>query len=137
MEAREIMTKDVITLTPETSIGEAIDLLLRYRIHGAPVVGADGQLLGMVSFLDLARHAGEDVPLRMVMSPDPVAASEDASVEEVARLMLDEMVRRIPIVQAGKVVGLISASDIVQLFVNLHEQPRQMREKAGKGRRGR
>ncbi|MDQ7820346.1 MAG: CBS domain-containing protein [Armatimonadota bacterium] len=124
MEARDIMTKDVITLSPDMSVEEATDVLLRYRIHGAPVTTPEGQLLGMVSFMDLARRAGEDARVEDIMTPDPVVAQEDTPVEEIARLMLDQMVRRIPIVRAGKVVGIVSASDIVQLFLNLHEAPR-------------
>jgi CBS domain-containing protein len=85
----------------------------------------DGQLLGMVSFMDLAKHAGEDATVREVMSAHPVVASEDAGIDEVARLMLDEMVRRVVIVRAGRVVGIVSASDVMQLFLNLHEMPRR------------
>jgi CBS domain-containing protein len=125
MEARDIMTTDVITLSEDMTIEEATDLLLRYRIHGAPVTTPDGQLRGMVSFMDLARRAGEDVRVADIMTPDPVVAQEDTPVEEVARLMLDQMVRRVPIVRAGTVVGIVSASDIVQLFLNLHEAPRR------------
>lgn len=121
MEARDIMTKEVITLAPEMTLDEAADLLLRYRIHGAPVVGAHGELIGMVSFVDLARRAGETV--KDVMSPDPVSALEDALVEEIAAMMLDQMVRRVAIVRGGQVVGIVSASDIVRLFLDLHEAP--------------
>ncbi len=124
MEARDIMTTDVITLSPDMTVEEATDVLLRYRIHGAPVTTPEGRLLSMVSFMDLARRAGEDGRVRDIMSPDPVVAQEDTPVEEVARLMLDQMVRRVPIVRAGQVVGIVSASDIVQLFLNLHEAPR-------------
>lgn len=125
MDARDIMTKEVVTLDPELRVEEATDVLLKYRIHGAPVVTPDGQLVGMISFMDLARRAGEDVAVRHVMSTNPVVASEDTPVDEVAKLMLDEMVRRIAIVRGGKVTGIISASDVVQLFLNLHEQPRR------------
>jgi len=125
MEARDIMSKEVITLAPDLRMGEATDLLLRYRIHGAPVAMPDGQLIGMISFMDLARRAGEDATVRDVMSSDPVVAYEDTPADEVARIMLDQMVRRVPIVRGGKVVGIISASDIVQLFLNLHEEPRR------------
>lgn len=123
MEARDIMTKEVITLAPDLRVGEATDFLLRYRIHGAPVVTPEGALIGMISFVDLARRAGEDATVRDVMSPEPVVAAEDTPVDEVARIMLNQMVRRVAIVRGGKVVGIVSASDVVQLFVNLHEEP--------------
>lgn len=141
MDARDIMTKEVITLAPDLRVGEATDLLLRYRIHGAPVAMPDGTLIGMISFMDLARRAGEDATVRDVMSPEPVVAAEDTPVDEVARIMLNQMVRRVVIVRAGKVVGIVSASDVVQLFVNLHEEPRRApaarpRQTTGKVKRG-
>lgn len=120
MEARDVMTKDVITLTPDMTVDEAQDVLLRYRIHGAPVVDRTDQLVGMVSVVDLVARPGARV--RDIMNPDPVTAPEDAPVEEVAALMLDQMVRRVPIVRGNRVVGIVSASDIIQLFLNLHER---------------
>jgi len=119
MEVREIMTKDVVTLAPGMPVSEARDALLHYRIHGAPVVDAAGQLMGMVSFVDLSAKPGRQV--RDVMTADPVCVGVDAAVEEAAALMLDQMVRRIPVVEGGRVVGIVSAADIIQLFLNLHE----------------
>jgi len=123
MEARDIMTKDIITFTPDMSIDEAQDALLRYRIHGAPVVDSTKRLIGMISLTDLSARFGDRV--LDVMNPDPVSATEDTSVEQIAGLMLDQMVRRIPIVNdGGVVVGIVSASDIIRAFLNLHEERR-------------
>lgn len=116
MEARDIMSKDVIVLTPDMDVQEAADLLVRYRIHGAPVVDAAGMLVGMVSLVDLVGKPGGTV--RDIMSPDPAVAMEDTPVEELAQLMLDEMVRRVPIVRGGQVVGIVSASDIVRVYLD-------------------
>ncbi|MFN3285729.1 MAG: HPP family protein [bacterium] len=116
MEARDIMSKDVIVLTPDMDVQEAADLLVRYRIHGAPVVDPNGMLVGMVSLVDLVGKAGGTV--RDIMTPDPVVAMEDTPVEELAQLMLDEMVRRVPIVRGGQVVGIVSASDIVRVYLD-------------------
>ncbi len=116
MEARDIMSKDVIVLTPDMDVQEAADLLVRYRIHGAPVVDAAGMLVGMVSLVDLVGKPGGTV--RDIMTPDPVVAMEDTPVEELAQLMLDEMVRRVPIVRGGQVVGIVSASDIVRVYLD-------------------
>ncbi len=110
-----------MAVAPEMLVTEAADLLLRYRIHGAPVVDEADQMVGMVSFMDLAARRGKTV--REVMAPDPVYASEDTPVDEVAAMMLDQMVRRVPIVRGGRVVGVVSASDIIQVFLNLHEAP--------------
>jgi len=125
VEAREIMTKDVVTLSPDMPVSDAAEQLLHYRIHGAPVVDKTEQLVGMVSFVDLAARPGTMV--RDVMATDPVSASGDATVEEIASLMLDQMVRRVPIVEGGRVIGIVSASDIIQVFLNLHEAARPRR----------
>jgi CBS domain-containing protein len=116
VEARDIMSKEVIVLTPDMDVQEAADLLVRYRIHGAPVVDAAGMLVGMVSLVDLVGKPGGTV--RDIMTPDPVVAMEDTPVEELAQLMLDEMVRRVPIVRGGQVVGIVSASDIVRVYLD-------------------
>lgn len=136
MEAREIMSKDVVAVAPEMLVTEAADLLLRYRIHGAPVVDEADQMVGMVSFMDLAARRGKTV--RDVMAPDPVWASEDTPVDEVAAMMLDQMVRRVPIVRGGRVVGVVSASDIIQVFLNLHEVPISRKDlEVSRGKAGR
>lgn len=116
MEARDIMSKDLIVLTPDMDVHEAAELLVRYRVHGAPVVDASGMLVGMVSLVDLVGKPGGTV--RAIMTPDPVVAMEDTSVEELAQLMLDEMVRRIPIVRGGQVVGIVSAADILRVYLD-------------------
>jgi CBS domain-containing protein len=120
LTAADIMTRDVVMLSPDMTLAETSDLLIRYRIHGAPVVDAAGQLIWMVSLVDLVSRVGNIV--RDVMTPDPVSASEDTPVEELAGVMLDQIVRRIPIVEAGRVIGIVSASDIIQVFLNLHDQ---------------
>ncbi len=131
MQAREIMTRNVITLAPEMSADDAQTILLRYRIHGAPVAGPGGYLVGMVSYIDLLARPGDSV--RDVMAPDPVWAEEDTPVEQVAAMMLERMVRRVPIVREGRVVGIVSASDIIQLFLNLNEKLRTGREGSAEG----
>ena len=125
MRAKDIMTKGVITLPLDMPVPDAQQLLLRYRIHGAPVVGPDDQLVGSASYVDLLGGSGECVS--DVMAPNPVCATEDTPVEKIASMMLERMVRRVPIVRNGRVVGIVTASDIIQLFVDLHEPPRPHR----------
>ncbi|MDR5709736.1 MAG: CBS domain-containing protein [Armatimonadota bacterium] len=117
MLARDIMTKDVITLDPSMTVEEAADVLIRYRIHGAPVVDSQERLVGMVSLVDLVAKSGSQV--RDIMTPDPVTASEDTPLAELAQVMLDEMVRRVPIVRGSRVVGIVSASDFLRAYLEL------------------
>lgn len=123
------MSKDVVSLSPGMSVGDAADALLHYRIHGAPVVDGAGQLIGMVSFTDLSGRAGGTI--RDVMTADALFVLEDTPIEEIAALMLDQMVRRVPVVNGGRVTGIVSASDVIQVFLNLHETgPRPPEAKA-------
>ncbi|MCS7173996.1 MAG: CBS domain-containing protein [Armatimonadetes bacterium] len=117
MLARDIMTKDVITLDPSMTVEEAADVLIRYRIHGAPVVDREERLVGMVSLVDLVAKSGSRV--RDIMTPDPVTASEDTPLSELAQLMLDELVRRVPIVRGNRIVGIVSASDFLRAYLEL------------------
>src|SRR3989337_2396130 len=82
LTAADIMTRDVIAVAPDMTVAETSELLTRYRIHGAPVVDAAGQLVGMVSLVDLVGRVGESV--KEVMTPDPVSAGEDTPVGELA-----------------------------------------------------
>jgi len=124
MKVGEIMTKDVVTLKLTQPIEEATMVLLRRHVHGAPVVDDDGRLVGMLNFMDLKRHAGEERMVRDVMWP-AAAVEEDAPIQEVAAKMLEEKVRRVVIVRRGQVVGIVSATDVVRLFLDLHEEPRR------------
>ncbi len=118
--ARDIMTRDVVAVPPDMPLDEVGALLVDFRIHGAPVVDDDGRLVGMISVVDLVGRAGNVVA--DVMTPDPITAPEDAPVEELAGIMLGQAIRRIPIERDGRVVGIVSASDIIGLFLNLHER---------------
>jgi CBS domain-containing protein len=135
LEVQEIMTKDVISVSSTMPVKDALDLLLRHRIHGAPVVDGSGRLLEMVSFVDLAAMNGATV--QDIMVTDPVWAPADAPIKKVAALMLDKMARRIPIVTAGRVVGVISPSDIIELFFGLHKELERPRGRATLSKRRR
>lgn len=85
MEARDIMPKKFTRLAPEFQIHRALEILLRHRIHAAPVVTLDGQFMGMISFSALARRVVEHITVRNVMSADRVAVPDDAPVDESGR----------------------------------------------------
>ncbi len=120
MQAVDIMTRDVLTLTPDMSVDEARDLLFRNHIHGAPVVDHSGRLVGMVSVVDLAGRFGTRV--LHIMRGDPVTASEDSPIGDLAASMLTRKIRRIPVVRGAQVVGIVSASDVIRTLLALHEE---------------
>src|SRR5579859_3183672 len=120
MRAYDIMTKDVLTVTPDMSKDEARDLLFQHGVHGVPVVDHSGRLVGMVSVVDVAGKLGTRV--LHIMEHNPVTASEDASVGELASLMLTRTVRRLPILSGGTLVGIVGVSDIIRAFLDLEEE---------------
>jgi CBS domain-containing protein len=140
MKIAEIMHRDVLTVTPETSLKDVAALLVRHRISGVPVVGPDGRVVGVVSEADIVlKEQGFEVELgsflgRLLddaygdndrfdartagdaMTSPAVTASPTQSVYEAARLMATKKVNRLPVVQGSRLVGIVTRADIVRAF---------------------
>ncbi len=142
--AREIMSRPVITVRPDTPVRDIVTLMLRFGISGLPVVDADGRLLGIVSEADvivkeeaprpsppaLAWHGRSlwlerrvnryrkavGTTARDLMTENVVTAGDETSVRDLAHLMLSRGVNRIPIVTDGRVVGIVTRADILKVF---------------------
>lgn len=112
MKAREIMTPNVITVRPDNTVEDAARLLTRHRISGMPVVNHEGALLGLVTEFDLISKAGHVVS--DIMSPGVISVTGDTEVEAVAHLLADQRIRRVPVMEQGKLVGILSRSDLVR-----------------------
>jgi CBS domain-containing protein len=140
------MSKPVVGIDPSASIAEAAAMMLFRKISGFPVIRGDGTLVGIVSEGDFLRRgelgtqrkrsrwleflispgkaAGEYVHangrrIQEVMSQDVVTASPTASLAEVVELMTRHHVKRIPVVDAGKVVGIITRSDLLRALLGV------------------
>jgi CBS domain-containing protein len=118
--AYDIMTTDVLTVTPDMSVDEARELLFQHSIHGLPVVDHSGRLVGIVSVVDVAGKLGTRV--LHIMEHDPVTATEDTPVGQIASLMLTRGIRRVPIVREGSLVGIVGAADVIRAFLDLEEE---------------
>jgi CBS domain-containing protein len=126
MKISELMTRNPCTVTPDTPVSDAARLMKEEDVGIIPVVervgGAEtrGRLVGVVTDRDITvRHVahghGGDVPVRDVMSGGVRTASPDDSVESVMKLMSQEQVRRIPIVdERGSLVGVVSQADLAR-----------------------
>jgi CBS domain-containing protein/rubredoxin len=111
--ARDVMTPDPVTLSPESSVHEAAQVLSENRISGAPVTGADGSIAGIVSEYDLIARSGSTV--REVMTRDVVTVPETSTVDRVRALLVTQRLKRVPVVDtSGRLVGLISRADLVR-----------------------
>ncbi len=141
--AGKVMTREVITVTPETSIGATAKVMSTHQISGVPVVGSESRLLGLVSEADLLRgrklatdreaswlnmlsdgeslspefvnyvRTGNDM-VRMVMHTDVSSVAEDTPLDEVARLMVEKGLKRLPVITNGKHVGIVGRADLVK-----------------------
>jgi CBS domain-containing protein len=112
MKAREIMTRDVLSILDEATIEEAARMLARNRISGLPVVNGAGLLLGLVTEHDLIAKSGRTVS--DIMSRGVITVSPDTEVEQVQHLLTNQRIRRVPVVEDGMVVGIVSRSDLVR-----------------------
>lgn len=151
MRAHQIMTKNVITVTPQTSIEEAADIMLRKHISGLPVVNAGGMLTGIVSESDFLRRSeigtGRKRPALLqfflgpgraavdfvhergrkiedVMTFDPITVEEETPLEELVRLMEKNDIKRLPVMRGKALVGIVTRSNLLQAVAGMaHEIP--------------
>lgn len=155
MKVAEIMTTEVVTVPPSSSLKEAAELMLEKRISGMPVVGSDREVLGIVSETDvlfkerirkeqhgpglIRRHleTEADTSLKLAartvggaMTTPPVTIGASRSVAEAATLMLEHSVNRLPVVDTeGHLVGLVTRTDLVRAFTRTDDEiERELRE---------
>lgn len=133
--AREIMTTDLITVTPSTPIREFARMCAEDNISGAPVLNVDGTLAGMVSKTDLLAHLmeadpshageaeslmdvwlGEDDSVNEIMVDDVVSVLPDAPIADIASLMAEHRIHRVAVVENNRCIGLITSLDLLQHF---------------------
>ena len=120
MRVRDLMSKSVVTIAPEESAALAARLLSRHELGALTVCAPDGTLAGIVTDRDIVTRcvaAGEEpgrVPVRDIMSPAPSVITPEAPVSAAARLMAQRQVRRLPVVEQGQVVGMLSLGDLAR-----------------------
>jgi CBS domain-containing protein len=114
----DLMTREVLTVAPEDTIGETAQKMVELGVSSA-VVSDYGRLIGIVTERDLTRavagrvHTSE-ARVREWMTADPVTLSKDASPEEAAKIMLDQRFRHIPIVEDEHTIGIVSIRDVAR-----------------------
>jgi CBS domain-containing protein len=139
MIVAQLMTKDVLTVTPETPLKEVAALLAAHGISGVPVV-VDGAVVGVVSDADIlfkehglperrrfgARRRAEAkigaATVGEAMTTPAVTTTSRRHVDEVARLMTARGVKRLPVVDRGELVGIVSRTDLVRAFTRSDDE---------------
>ena len=148
LRAKDIMTKKVITVSPDTEIANAAKILLEKRINGLPVVDAFGRLIGILcqsdlvvqqksipipsvftlleSFIPLTSMKRIDkevekiaaLTVKQAMTPNPVTIGPNTDIEELARLMVDKKYHTLPVVEGDKVVGIVGKEDVLKTLLS-------------------
>jgi CBS domain-containing protein len=146
MRAHQIMTRSVVTVAPETTIVEAANLMLQRHVSSLPVVDASSKLVGIVSEGDFIRRseigtgrkrgrwlsfilgpgkAASDFVqehgrrVEDVMTENPLTITEDTALAEIVDLMEKNNVKRLPVVRADKLVGIVSRANLLQAVASL------------------
>jgi CBS domain-containing protein len=146
MRAHQIMTRPVITVTPETTIVEAANTMLQRHVSGLPVTDATGKLVGIISEGDFIRRgeigtqrkrgrflkfilgpgqAATDFvhehgrKVAEIMTQQPLTITEDAALEEIVELMEKNNVKRVPVMRGDKIVGIVSRANLLQAVASL------------------
>lgn len=119
MRAQDAMTKEPATLAPDATLGEAATLMKQEDCGSIPIVDG-GRLVGIVTDRDIVVRAiagGKDprsAAVSEVMSADPVCITPDTDVEEASRIMADRQIRRLPVVEDGKLVGILVIGQVAR-----------------------
>jgi CBS-domain-containing membrane protein len=141
MKASDVMVSNVITVGPDATVQEVADILLRNRISAVPVVSASGEMLGIVSEGDLLNRTEAETSHRKswwldalssneilaaeyvkshsrkaadVMTCNVITAAPDTTVADIAALLEKNRIKRVPIVESGRIVGIVSRANLLQ-----------------------
>ena len=152
MKVADVMTREVVSISPDASVMEAVRLMLQHKISGLPVIDAAGNLQGVVTEGDFLRRVETGTerkrsrfvefllgPGRLadeythasgrkvgeVMTPDVRTVPEDAPLEQVVHLMERHRVKRIPVVRGAKMVGIVTRKNLMRALASfaLSAQP--------------
>jgi CBS-domain-containing membrane protein len=153
MKAKDIMTSDVISIRPEASVRDAAALMTEKRISGIPVIAADGSLVGVLSqsdllhrrelgtetrrkwwlqvFSDPDRLAGEytkshGLHASDVMTRHVVSIAPETELADVAAILDSNRIKRLPVLENGRLVGIITRSDLVKALYSKTEKPTRL-----------
>jgi CBS domain-containing protein len=112
VKAEDVMTTRVVTITEDQSKQQAARLLSQHRISGLPVVNADQVVVGVVTEYDVIGKEGQTVG--EIMTRGVISVTPDTELEEVSHLLVHERIKRLPVLDQGKLVGIVSRADLVK-----------------------
>lgn len=148
LKVKDIMTMEIITVSPETEIVSAAKILLEKGINGLPVIDASGRLVGVLTQSDLvAQQKSIPIPsvftlmesfipltsikridkevekiaaltVKQAMTPNPVTVGPETDIADVAKLMVDKKYHTLPVMEGDKVVGIVGKEDVLKTLLS-------------------
>lgn len=118
MLVKELMTRDVVSVSPDEMTSVAARMLSRYNIGAMPVCERDGRLHGLITDRDIvlrcvaAEKEPAKTPIRDIMTSRVISVSPEDDAEQAAKLMATEQIRRLPVAENGRLVGVLSLGDL-------------------------
>ena len=127
-QVQHVMTRHVVSVSPEATIDEAVSLLLDFKVSGLPVIDEQQRLLGVISEIDIIDLVYEtDIEISRVrdhMTRDVRSLDCEASLDDAANIFCTKAIRRIPVTQGGRVVGVVSRRDLIRFVRDIRRQTR-------------
>lgn len=123
----EVKGNDVWTITPDEAVYDALQLMADKNV-GALVVAKDGQIIGVISERDYARKvilkgkSSRETLVREIMTSPAICVTPDKTVEQCLALMTDKHIRHLPVVDDGKLVGVVSVGDLVKSIIDSQKE---------------
>ncbi len=117
LTARDIMSRDLITVLPTATFQELVEVLANHRISGVPVVDQAGNLVGVATEADVLARSGATVA--DIMTRKVLTVAEDAPIDDIGRMLMRQTIRRVPVVRGGAVVGIVSREDVIRAMASL------------------
>jgi CBS domain-containing protein len=158
MKAKDVMTSPVMTIEPDVDVLQAVRVMLQRRVSGLPVVDKNGRLVGIVTEGDFLRRAETGTQRRRprwleflvgpgrlaedyaraharkvtdVMTADPVTVDEDASLDDIVKLMEKRQIKRIPVVRGSNVVGIVSRANLLHALASVAREAKPAEQNDG------
>jgi CBS-domain-containing membrane protein len=112
MKVKDVMTTNVVTVTAGQTKQQAAQLLMQHRISGLPVVNDQNIVVGVVTEYDIMSKSGQTVG--SIMTPGCISVAPDTDLEDVSHILVHENIRRLPVLEQGRLVGIVSRADLVR-----------------------
>ena len=146
MQAKDVMTSPVVSVTPDATVLQAVRMMLQRRISGLPVIDKDARLVGVVTEGDLLRRVETGTQQRQprwlefllgpgrladeytrthgrkvmdVMTGDPLTVTEDAALEEIVKLMEKRQIKRVPVLRGKQVIGIVTRANLLHALAGV------------------